>query len=73
MEPGLKGKRLGADGWTARGIYSDGPRRLTGRPEPSEVEIFPRDLYVELRSRFCLAEHDYISDLQYKDTISIPD
>ena len=41
MEPGAEGEWLGADGWTARGVYSDGPRRLTGRPEASEVEIFP--------------------------------
>jgi hypothetical protein len=46
MESGLKGERLGADGWTARGVYSDGPRRLTGRPEASEVEIFHLDIYV---------------------------
>ena len=47
MESGLKGERLGADGWTARGVYSDGPRRLTGRPGPSEVEIFPCGIYIE--------------------------
>ena len=45
MESGLKGERLGADGWTARGVYSDGPRRLTGRPGPSEDEIFYPDIY----------------------------
>ena len=45
MKPGAEGEWLGADGWTARGVYSDGPRRLTGRPGPSEVEIFPCDMY----------------------------
>ena len=40
MQLGGEGERLGADGWTARGVYSDGPRRLTRRPEASEVEIF---------------------------------
>ena len=50
MESGLKGERLGADGWTARGVYSDGPRRLTRRPEASEVEIFYLDIYIALFS-----------------------
>ena len=45
MEPGAEGEWLGADGWTARGVYSDGPRRLTGRPGASEVEIFARSIY----------------------------
>ena len=42
MKPGAEGEWLGADGWTARGVYSDGPRRLTrrpgavGRPEASD-------------------------------------
>ena len=49
MESGLNGERLGADGWTARGVYSDGPRRLTRRPEASEVEIFPRDNWMPLK------------------------
>ena len=45
MEPGLKGERLGADDWTARGVYSDGPRRPTRRPEASKLEIFSRGKY----------------------------
>ena len=49
-EPTEKGKWLGADGWTARGVYSDGPRRLTGRPGPSEVEIFYLGIYVDIIS-----------------------
>jgi len=47
MESGLKGERLGADGWTARGVYSDGPRRLTVRLGASEVEFFPCGIYIE--------------------------
>ena len=39
MEPGAEGEWLGADGWTARGVYSDGPRRLTRRPGAAKVEI----------------------------------
>ena len=50
MEPGAEGEWLGADGWTARGVYSDGPRRLTGRPGPSEVEIFYLGIYVDIIS-----------------------
>ena len=50
MESGLNGERLGADGWTARGVYSDGPRRLTGWLGPSEVEIFPCGIYIEASS-----------------------
>ena len=52
-EPGGEGERLGADGWTARGVYSDGPRRLTRRPEASEVEIFPLGTYeaAQIRSQ----------------------
>ena len=46
-ESGLKGERLGADGWTARGVYSDGPRRLTVRLGASEVEFFPCGIYIE--------------------------
>ena len=49
-EPGLEGEKLVADGWTARGVYSDGPRRLTGRPGPSEVEIFYLGIYVDIIS-----------------------
>ena len=49
-EPGGEGERLGADGWTARGVYSDGPRRLTGRPGPSEVENFYLGIYVDIIS-----------------------
>ena len=40
MEPGAEGEWLGADGWTARGVYSDGLRRLTRRPGAAKVEIF---------------------------------
>ena len=39
MQLGGEGERLGADGWTARGVYSDGPRRLTRRPGAAKVEI----------------------------------
>jgi hypothetical protein len=50
MQPGGEGERLGADGWTARGVYSDGPRRLTRRPGASELEIFYPGIYVGLIS-----------------------
>ena len=46
MKPGAEGEWLGADGWTARGVYSDGPRRLTRRSGAAEVEIFSRDIHV---------------------------
>ena len=59
MESAGKGKCLGADGWTARGVYSDGPRRLTGRPGPSEVEIFSCGIYDVAKNQ--IKRRDYVS------------
>ena len=62
MEPGAEGEWLGADGWTARGGYSDGPRRLTRRPGAAKVEIFSRDIHaavhVQLQNKLYACSYD---------------
>ena len=62
MEPGAEGEWLGADGRTARGFYSDGPRRLTRRPGAAEVETFSRDIHaavhVQLQNKLYACYYD---------------
>ena len=62
MDPGAEGEWLGADGWTARGVYSDGPRRLTRRPGAAKVEIFSRDIHaavhVQLQNKLYACYYD---------------
>ena len=45
-EPAAEGDGVGSERRKARGGRLDGPRRLFGRPEASEVEIFHFDIYI---------------------------